>query len=1359
MPRQLERRVVMIVTVMVAMALACLALSPATAQDAEVEKGLVGWWRFDGLVDGKVPELTGNGSPAELAGACAGDFDPARGVHIPPGQGEGAVDGYARTKDLPFLRGEPTELTVTAWVWWDGRGGGDAVYCPGRFVLGLSLWEVHYEQKPQKGWSTLQPGIEAPSRRWVHLAGVLDKERITFYRDGELAGTTSVPKPLIGGSSDLDIGRGFGALHRQMPGYIREVRLYDRPLSADEITKLASVRRPATPADLPARGLYVPGRVRDIACAFTEPDCASFVADTTRQITLADDDVAELSMAGCGIYERVDPSVWRETGGLMVSGEASASAPVRARLVFVGWPKGAELRSSLLLIRSCGAPLDLEPKDTAFQAVVAVPKSVESGIVIFAVADRRDDPASLIGTTIKLDKLQYAAAGADVEAAASSDAAATVSSGDGLTLGLDRHGAVTGVESRQADLAGSGVLPMSGWFVTDLAADKLPIPLVGAVRATANGLMFSGVSEKLKLKYRMEVRGSAPYLDCQAHLEDLSGQDRALMLEFRLPLSSEQSWTWHDGGYERREVQPGRRYQMVSGVLTGGGQRKVSIYPFASLGGRNTAMCLGVPLMKEPRLFRLFAYRPFIGDAVLGCEFEVGLSPVTKHFPSKASYRFVIYSTEQSWPFRRAVEKYYQFFPEQFTSIVKRHGNWSVLRMTQQYTPNLADFAIVVDETVMGSPPADMYGSVADKLLGIANCPYVRPGTFAREFEGDPSDPDGYQKRMALLAHDEKLPEHTYMFLNAYWGTTLPTLVRATRNSGMHDAEGRLIWRWPSVRREGKYFMRCQQDCSYEVPAPNWASVIRNQYTLADDWSRAAGVPLGGVYFDNMGGTSINALDFRRDHWEIARMPLLVNADPPQPVQSKVLQLCEFFARFAPEVHRRGGLLIGNFSNPVAFALAQYFDFIGVEGYKGALIERARVMAGPKPASYLPIARVTRDMFENCLSYAVAPGMVRSSARELYREFMPLIVSLSEAGWQPVPQARYTPSSGSQPDAVVERFGSFESGNLSFTVRLLEQDAPEGVLSVYTRGARIPDRDVVVVDVRRNLAIEPRWERSQLLIPLPLVAGRTEVVRICRRADWERHLAEGVADALERAGREWAWVKAQHDDTLTARTGFEEDKGRWYRYGFEEAKVSLSPDAYSGKSALLIEAAAPTGGTIKTEPFSTKWELKHRITFHYRTEATGEVNATVVFRPSWFGGERIGETEPFEVALEGSSGDGWRRFETVVQPVKDARRTYLQLDFSSFRGRFAMDEVTFCPVVEPLTETPAFGFAELSTQLKTSVERGEGTQTATLIKQIPGRVETWRAAAARLPDGDAQRMAYEIAVIQDAVKLCQKPFP
>ena len=1306
--------------------------------------GLVGQWRFDGEVGGKVKELCGIGNHAALIGACRNALDADRGLHIPCRP----VEGHALSKDHPFLRGDPRRLTVTAWVWWDGRGGGAAVSCANRFVLGPRVWEVHCEKGAQKGWRAIVKSGMPPSRRWMHLAGVMDEQGITFYRDGQAMGTKSLTKPMIGGSSDLRIGRSFGVAKWQMPGYLWEVRLYDRALAADEIARLVSARRTPRPGDMPRVGHYLPGRSGQTAVPFAQPDCTPFVAQSDHQLTLAEVDVRTLSIAGCGLYERVDRSTWGQGAGFWVSGEASASKPIGARIVFVGWPSGAELRTPSLATRACGAAIDLVPTTKRFRVPVPVPSGTDVGLVMLVAADRRDDPTALIGTTVELGRLQYTpmANGAQERASADDDAMPRVKSSENLTLAVRRDGEIAALKTDRRAFSGNG-----GWFVTDFAAENVPIPLVGTVSESPDGLVLTGASRKLKLAYRIEMLGQKPYIDCRAHLEDQSGQDRALMLQLRLPLSSEQPWTWHSGGYEQTVMRPGRRYETLSSGLTAGGQRNASVYPFAALSHRDAGLCVAAPLWDEPRLFRLVAHKPFAGNPTLGCEFEVGLSAATKRFPSRASYRLVIYRTQPSWPFRRAVGKYYELFPKQFASAAKRHGNWAVLRMTQQYTPNLADFAIAADETVMGSPPADVYGSMANQLLGIPTCPYLRPGTYSQEFSGHPSDPDAYEKRMALLHEQERMPKHMYMFPNPYWGSPLSVLAQATRHSVLHDFDGRAIWRWAVPRRAGRYFMRCQQNCSYDLPSPNWAEVITRQYTLADDWARGAGAPLGGVYFDNVCAVSINAFDFRRDHWELARLPLVANADPPQPAQSKVLQLCEFFAKFSKEVHRRGGMLIGNFVRADAFAIGQYFDFIGHEGYQATVIERLRILAGPKPASYLPTAPATRDMFENCLSYGVAPGFGKASDRPLHRELTPLIVSLSEAGWEPVPEARY-----SIEGAVVERFGTFGSGSLSFTVRHLSQDGPDGVLRVDSEGAGIPDRDLIVMDMRREQRIEPRWEQGRLTIPLAVRAGRTEVVRVCRLGTWRRERMMRLASTLERAGREWNWVKAQHDETLTARLGFEDDASRWFRSGFDGAEVALSPHAHSGQSALLIESLKPTNGTIKTEPFSVRPELRHRLTFHYRAGATGEVRAKAIFRPSWFGGDPVGERSLGSLPTPTASDHGWRRFEAEVMPATGGVRMYLQLDFVSFTGRFSMDTFTLCPRFEPLPEVPSFGFTELCSKVRSALRDGRITQIQALIREIENRLPGGQAVAARLPSRDAERMAYEIAGIKNSIDSCQR---
>ncbi|GAI99194.1 unnamed protein product, partial [marine sediment metagenome] len=262
-----------------------------------------------------------------------------------------------------------------------------------------------------------------------------------------------------------------------------DARVYDRALSPEEIARLASIREPATPEDLPDKGLYLPARAGEMASPFEEPELRQFLRSTQHELTLADRDVAKLSMAGCGIYERVEPSVWQATGGFWVSGEASASAPMGARIVFVGWPEGEDVESSRTITRVCGEPLTLTKQPASFRAPVSVPESVAYGIVMLSVYDRREDPSELVGTTLQMSEpecetMEQETAGT---AQAGAEGLASIKSREGLSLALDKDGRIAALYAGEDNIAGADIYPMSGWFVTDLAGDNLPIPLRGEV--------------------------------------------------------------------------------------------------------------------------------------------------------------------------------------------------------------------------------------------------------------------------------------------------------------------------------------------------------------------------------------------------------------------------------------------------------------------------------------------------------------------------------------------------------------------------------------------------------------------------------------------------------------------------------------------------------------------------------------------------------------------------------------------------------------------------------------------------------------------------------------------------------------
>ena len=80
--------------------------------------------------------------------------------------------------------------------------------------------------------------------RWYHLVGVRDtvKGELRLYVDGRLAGTASACTPQAAPTGHTVVGRGkYGGNQVDfLDGTVDQVHLYDRALSADEISRLYS---------------------------------------------------------------------------------------------------------------------------------------------------------------------------------------------------------------------------------------------------------------------------------------------------------------------------------------------------------------------------------------------------------------------------------------------------------------------------------------------------------------------------------------------------------------------------------------------------------------------------------------------------------------------------------------------------------------------------------------------------------------------------------------------------------------------------------------------------------------------------------------------------------------------------------------------------------------------------------------------------------------------------------------------------------------------------------------------------------------------------------------------------------------
>ncbi|TVZ94910.1 concanavalin A-like lectin/glucanase superfamily protein [Streptomyces sp. BK340] len=179
------------------------------------------------------------------------------------------VDDYL-VSDIPTVD-TSTGFSVTAWVKLDKMPAAAAVVAaqPGNNAPGFEL----YYSKTNDRWAfnqysadttTATPvrvmqsaagGVKAGA--WVHLAGIYSSSagQLSLYVNGTLAGTTPYSTPWDA-RRGLQIGAGShdGAAGSFFPGTIDDVRLYDKPLAASEVSSLYNKQSIGT--GRPARAVF-----------------------------------------------------------------------------------------------------------------------------------------------------------------------------------------------------------------------------------------------------------------------------------------------------------------------------------------------------------------------------------------------------------------------------------------------------------------------------------------------------------------------------------------------------------------------------------------------------------------------------------------------------------------------------------------------------------------------------------------------------------------------------------------------------------------------------------------------------------------------------------------------------------------------------------------------------------------------------------------------------------------------------------------------------------------------------------------------------------------------------------------------
>jgi hypothetical protein len=199
-------------------------------------KGPIGWWKLDAAPGSTAPDASGN----KLDGRLVGSPVQADRALVFDGEDDYVDTGFAL--DLPAW-------TVSVWV--------KSPDPPGK---GNSSGPVHREGHFQINWNHGDPNFQGMAalkigntwhaagfgalegNRWYHLAATYDGETLRTYTDGAPAKTNEEPSgPPDPERFTMKIGR-HATYGSHFKGAVRDVRVYDRALSAEEIKALFAER-------------------------------------------------------------------------------------------------------------------------------------------------------------------------------------------------------------------------------------------------------------------------------------------------------------------------------------------------------------------------------------------------------------------------------------------------------------------------------------------------------------------------------------------------------------------------------------------------------------------------------------------------------------------------------------------------------------------------------------------------------------------------------------------------------------------------------------------------------------------------------------------------------------------------------------------------------------------------------------------------------------------------------------------------------------------------------------------------------------------------------------------------------------
>jgi len=537
------------------------------------------------------------------------------------------------------------------------------------------------------------------------------------------------------------------------------------------------------------------------------------------------------------------------------------------------------------------------------------------------------------------------------------------------------------------------------------------------------------------------------YIEVAGEIADTTGRDRALIVSFTLPVSTagatfENTLREHYRLTGRNEAPQG--YEGTRHVGRFNALRH-SNGAFTALTFGRRAIAMAVPL-HEPRLFVMKAV-----PAGLRVAFHLGVSPLTKKFPQRASFRFILYAVDPKWGIRDAAAKYYAFFPDLFRTRCTKHGNWGELgafahRFGEQRPEAFAfQFGLVDvqwrDGRMRPSNAAFM------RRTGVYAFHHREPWGWwhdQRDYAAKKDDQGAYPVRKQTAAQEmAEIRQQAAGTLAIRQGTN--QLCGCSPRLAAQAALNSHAIHYGDVKNDGNQDLTmlrglsgsygCSQiamNLDPELPKPNRAQIAEQwQFRYFLKWKDRGRTDPHGISWDSLTDWTLwRWINFRREHFATADHPLVYSPRDARLGRLTGFQNLEWAASFSRTVHAVGGMVYVNTGVKEILFAAPYVDAFGIEStldntrrYGFEELSMLRCSAYQKPISFYRAADTTEAGIRRGVLFGIFPGVagVKEGQRALYAKYMPAMRAAAEAGWEPVTHATVDPAA-----VLIERFGGNE---------------------------------------------------------------------------------------------------------------------------------------------------------------------------------------------------------------------------------------------------------------------------------------------------------------------------------------------